>query len=236
MRAVRPLFLFRLVRAQAADSPTLAGPQMRPVCRLPRGRRALPSRASSAPAPDDAPPPNLAPRPSGRLSRLLSQRADATAPPPPPRLGPGGEAMAARRAAAADAARAEVLALVALLPPPVAAALAARADLDTVLEVVMDVGRVPLARLPSGDVALSPSPVTHADIEAAVARLGDFGAGQSGGRRPHPAPRVCDAESGGQDCGVDCEGRARGSRFCCPRRRRRGEWSLPAAVGTARCG
>ena len=67
--------------------------------------------------------------------------------------------------------------LVALLPPPVAAALAARPDLDAVIEVVMDLGRRPLARLPGpvGDVPLSSLPVTREDLDAACASVGDFG-------------------------------------------------------------
>ena len=67
--------------------------------------------------------------------------------------------------------------LVALLPPPVAAALASRPDLDAVIEVVMDLGRRPLARLPGpvGDVPLSDHPVTQQDIDAACASVGDFG-------------------------------------------------------------
>ena len=67
--------------------------------------------------------------------------------------------------------------LVALLPPPVAAALASRPDLDAVIEVVMDLGRQPLARLPGpvGDVPLSPLPVTREDLDAACASVGDFG-------------------------------------------------------------
>ena len=76
-----------------------------------------------------------------------------------------------------DAARDEVMRLVALLPPPVAAALAARPDLDAVIEVVMDLGRRPLARLPGpvGDVPLSSLPVTREDLDAACASVGDFG-------------------------------------------------------------
>jgi len=67
--------------------------------------------------------------------------------------------------------------LVALLPPPVAAALASRPDLDAVIEVVMDLGRQPLARLPFpvGDVSLSNQRVSRQDLDAACAAVGDFG-------------------------------------------------------------
>ena len=65
--------------------------------------------------------------------------------------------------------------LVALLPPPVVAALAGRSDCAQVLEVVMDVGRPPLARYPSGDIRLAETPITPSDLEGAVSRLGAFG-------------------------------------------------------------
>jgi hypothetical protein len=37
------------------------------------------------------------------------------------------------------------------------------------LEVVLDLGRIPIARFPSGDVRLSEDAVSHTDLEAAVA-------------------------------------------------------------------
>ena len=163
-----------------------------------------PSASTSTPPPTTTPENlALARPPTGRLSRLLSQRAESgAAAAPPPRLGvvasPKGEASSSETDAAAaastsstrttppsptslppptDAARAEVMRLVALLPPPVAAALAARPDLDSVIEVVMDLGRLPLARLPGlvGDVPLSSLPVTREDLDAACASVGDFG-------------------------------------------------------------
>lgn len=40
-----------------------------------------------------------------------------------------------------------------------------------VLEVVMDVGRPPLARFPAGDVRLSEQLITYADLDLAVAKV-----------------------------------------------------------------
>ena len=40
------------------------------------------------------------------------------------------------------------------------------------VEVVLDLGRPPYARLPQGDVRLSEEPVSQADLEAAVALVG----------------------------------------------------------------
>ena len=39
----------------------------------------------------------------------------------------------------------------------------------------MDIGRAPLARFPSGDVKLSSTHVTAADLEEAVAKVGWLG-------------------------------------------------------------
>jgi hypothetical protein len=90
--------------------------------------------------------------------------------------GPGGP-QAAEDAAAEDAARnaAEVLLLVGLLPPRVRAAVEAHPRVADLIEVVLDLGRPPLARFPGGDATLSAAPVSRDDLAAAVALCGDFG-------------------------------------------------------------
>ena len=62
-----------------------------------------------------------------------------------------------------------------VLPPGVAEVLRARDDLDHLLEVVLDLGRLPEARFVSGDADLDESPVTSADLENVIERVGDFG-------------------------------------------------------------
>ena len=62
-----------------------------------------------------------------------------------------------------------------VLPPGVAEVLRARDDLDQLLEVVLDLGRLPEARFVSGDTDLDESPVTTADLENVIERVGDFG-------------------------------------------------------------
>jgi stage III sporulation protein SpoIIIAA len=62
-----------------------------------------------------------------------------------------------------------------VLPPGVAEVLRARDDLDQLLEVVLDLGRLPEARFVSGDADLDESPVTAADLENVIERVGDFG-------------------------------------------------------------
>jgi hypothetical protein len=95
--------------------------------------------------------------------------------PPPPAPPPlGGED--AGVADAPGAAAAEVLALTALLPPRVRALLEARPDLPALVEVVLDLGRPPLARFAGAEEArLAEAPVERADLDAALAACGDFG-------------------------------------------------------------
>jgi len=62
-----------------------------------------------------------------------------------------------------------------VLPPDVAGALRDRDDLDRLLEVVLDLGRLPEARFVSGDAELNDEPVTTADLENVIERIGDFG-------------------------------------------------------------
>jgi stage III sporulation protein SpoIIIAA len=54
----------------------------------------------------------------------------------------------------------------------VRAALESHARLYELLEVVMDLGRPPLARFPTGDVRLSEDPVSNEDLDQAVAKVG----------------------------------------------------------------
>jgi stage III sporulation protein SpoIIIAA len=62
----------------------------------------------------------------------------------------------------------ESLKLVALLPPSVASVLESHPQLFELLEVVMDLGRPPIARFPSGDVRLTEEAVTNEDLQYAV--------------------------------------------------------------------
>ncbi|MBI2846652.1 MAG: AAA family ATPase [Chloroflexi bacterium] len=66
-------------------------------------------------------------------------------------------------------------ALLEALPPHIAHPLMGREDKRELLEVVMDLGRVPQARFSSGDVNLSSREVTQEDIDYVVSRIGSFG-------------------------------------------------------------
>ncbi|HEX5415806.1 MAG TPA: R3H domain-containing nucleic acid-binding protein [Chloroflexota bacterium] len=61
------------------------------------------------------------------------------------------------------------------LPPRVAEPLRQRDDRENLLEVVLDLGRAPEARVPGSEIILSDEEVTHDDLEYVVARIGTFG-------------------------------------------------------------
>jgi stage III sporulation protein SpoIIIAA len=65
--------------------------------------------------------------------------------------------------------------LLAVLPPAVADALAPPEARDQLLEVVLDLGRVPEARYPGRAVDLGAVPLQRQDLAAVVERLGSFG-------------------------------------------------------------
>ncbi len=61
------------------------------------------------------------------------------------------------------------------LPPHICDPLKTRDDKHELLEVVMDLGRMPEARFPAHEIDLSEREVTESDIDYVVARIGDFG-------------------------------------------------------------
>ena len=96
-----------------------------------------------------------------------------------------------------------------VLPPGVANILQARDDLDQLLEVVLDLGRLPEARFVSGDADLDQSPVTVVDLENVIKRVGDFGEDNRAGieRTLHRISAIRNRR--GQVIGITCRvGRA----------------------------
>lgn len=61
-----------------------------------------------------------------------------------------------------------------LVPTRMRNALAHHEEIEHLIEVVMDVGRKPLARFPSGDWVISEEPVKREDLEYAITKVGDF--------------------------------------------------------------
>ncbi|PON98401.1 ATPase, dynein-related, AAA domain containing protein [Trema orientale] len=64
--------------------------------------------------------------------------------------------------------------LLGLLPEEMRDRLSEHPELHQLIEVVMDLGRKPLARFPSGDFVLSHSHITVEDLEYATSQVGDF--------------------------------------------------------------
>ena len=72
-------------------------------------------------------------------------------------------------------------ALLGVLPPTLAEAVIRVDDSDHLLEIVMDLGRRPMARFTTGDVELLEDEITHAEIEFVVSRISDFDADNRAG-------------------------------------------------------
>ncbi|KAJ7948719.1 P-loop containing nucleoside triphosphate hydrolases superfamily protein [Quillaja saponaria] len=64
--------------------------------------------------------------------------------------------------------------LLALLPEEMRRRVSEHQELHQLIEVVMDLGRKPLARFPSGDFVIWDYPITVQDIEHATSQVGDF--------------------------------------------------------------
>jgi stage III sporulation protein SpoIIIAA len=61
------------------------------------------------------------------------------------------------------------------LPPAIHDAVNQLENRNELLEIVMDLGRLPEGRFPDGEVILSTQPVTDADLEYVVEHIGEFG-------------------------------------------------------------
>ena len=66
-------------------------------------------------------------------------------------------------------------ALLDTLPPRIADPLRSMDDRDNLLEVVLDLGRVPEARFPGREIVVTSEEVTGADLDFVVSRIGEFG-------------------------------------------------------------
>ncbi|MBI2762135.1 MAG: AAA family ATPase, partial [Chloroflexi bacterium] len=69
----------------------------------------------------------------------------------------------------------DIDALLAALPPEIVAAIHALPDKESVIEVVLDLGRRPEARFPDSEVTLLDREITEGDISHVVEHIGTFG-------------------------------------------------------------
>ncbi|KAG0462908.1 hypothetical protein HPP92_021384 [Vanilla planifolia] len=75
----------------------------------------------------------------------------------------------------------ELARLLVLLPEDMRRRVEGHSELRYLVEVVMDLGRSPLARFPSGDFVLSERAITDEDIQYATSQVGDFAADNRAG-------------------------------------------------------
>ena len=75
----------------------------------------------------------------------------------------------------------DLQALLGVLPPSIARSLTTENDSDNLLEVILDLGRLPTARFIDREVTLSQVEITHADIDYVVGRIGEFDADNRAG-------------------------------------------------------
>ena len=72
-------------------------------------------------------------------------------------------------------------ALMAVLPPRIVEALKKANNSENLLEIVLDLGRLPMARFVDKELALSDTEVDRADIDHVVSRIGEFDADNRAG-------------------------------------------------------
>jgi len=87
----------------------------------------------------------------------------------------------------------EIELLARALPTDLARALHERTDPGELLEIVLDLGREPEARVPGREVLLADHPVSGSDLEHVANNVGQFG-DDTGRHRAHAAPRFSDPQ------------------------------------------
>ncbi len=107
-------------------------------------------------------------RVSGTFSRRLGGMFDTR--PPLPAIPPLATTVVAQRQITDN-----IDAILQTLPPRVVDPLRNMEDRDSLLEVVLDLGRAPEARFPGREVVLSEQEVSSDDLEYVVTRIGEFG-------------------------------------------------------------
>jgi len=75
----------------------------------------------------------------------------------------------------------DLQALLGVLPPAVAESLVKANNSDNLLEIILDLGRVPVARFVDKEVPLSQGEITHNEIDHVVSRIGEFDADNRAG-------------------------------------------------------
>lgn len=71
--------------------------------------------------------------------------------------------------------------LINVLPPKIAEAVTRANNSDNLIEIVMDLGRLPVARYTDGEEVLAPDDITRDDIDFVITRIGNFDADNRAG-------------------------------------------------------
>ncbi|MBL8055783.1 MAG: AAA family ATPase [Anaerolineales bacterium] len=100
-------------------------------------------------------------------------------------------------------------ALMAVIPPQIGNALTAANRTDDLLEIILDLGRVPTARYVDGEVILAEAEIIRADLDYVVTRIGAFDADNRAGMERTLHRISCIRNRRGQIVGLTCRvGRA----------------------------
>jgi len=103
----------------------------------------------------------------------------------------------------------ELYALLDIFPPAIRQALIGLPNRKELIEVILDLGRLPEARFPHDYVNLSDTPVTQDDIAYVVSRVGEFGKDNRAGIEKTLHRISCLRNRGGKVIGLTCRvGRA----------------------------
>src|SRR3954469_5958644 len=100
-------------------------------------------------------------------------------------------------------------ALLAALPPEIVDAVHRLDNRESLIEVVLDLGRRPEARFPDSEITLLDREITEADIAHVVDHIGTFGDDNRPGIEPTPPPISAIRNRNGKIVGLTCRiGRA----------------------------
>lgn len=125
-----------------------------------RTRRAHKAVASSASSVPSIPSPEIR-RPSDRFVSGNGSQSNS------PNSAPTSSSSSSMRSAAAT----ELEMFLELLPPRMRRELYGNEEIEELIEVVMDLGRKPIARFPSGDWIISDDPIKDEDLRHAISKV-----------------------------------------------------------------
>ena len=126
--------------------------------------------------------------------------------------------------------------LIGILPPFLRSTLTTHPQLDTLIEIVLDLGRLPEARFLDSAEYLSQDPVTHADLEHCIKRVGTFGGDNRAGIGKDITPHQRHSQPFWRRDWAHLPGRARRIRHHWHDPRPGRDRAIHSAAGAARCG